>query len=167
MDVRPSGDTLALEASSNGVNWTPLSRHGRDLTPFRLTDFRLRRRVTAELPDHLVQRRVRFRLHWVSQEGSLLGTEAGTAVDNFEVRCPATRYPRNRDRRAFLYLSGTSFAVPYVAGAAALYRARFPRASVAVVKRALLRGVDPDRHLRGKVRSGGRLNLFKTLTIEP
>ena len=59
---------------------------------------------------------------------------------------------------------GTSMAAPHVAGAAALAFSVSPIATTAeVIKAALLAGVDQKSSLDGKVLTGGRLNLNKTL----
>jgi subtilisin family serine protease/putative cell wall-binding protein len=54
--------------------------------------------------------------------------------------------------------SGTSFASPIVAGAAALVRSVLPGASATTVKQILLDTVDPLDSLTGKTLTGGRLN---------
>ena len=62
------------------------------------------------------------------------------------------------------WLDGTSMAAPHVAGAAALFFARFPGASVADARAALLASVDPLPGLAGKVATGGRLNAHALVT---
>ncbi len=59
--------------------------------------------------------------------------------------------------------SGTSFAGPHVAGAAALLFATKPDATVLEVRAALLGSVDPSAFLKGKVVSNGRLNVARAL----
>jgi subtilisin family serine protease len=59
--------------------------------------------------------------------------------------------------------SGTSMATPHVAGVAALALGLVPDLTTKELRRALLKGVDKKANLKGKVRSGGRLNAEKTL----
>jgi subtilisin family serine protease len=61
--------------------------------------------------------------------------------------------------------SGTSMATPMVSGVAALCWAANPNATVAQVRDAILRGVDPVAALAGKVASGGRLDAYNTLRL--
>jgi hypothetical protein len=66
-------------------------------------------------------------------------------------------------------LSGTSFAAPHVAGVAALIMNRFPNATPAQVKWAILDGADKgtrlttNRSLNGLCITGGRLNAHRAL----
>jgi subtilisin family serine protease len=62
---------------------------------------------------------------------------------------------------------GTSYAAPMVSGVAALYFARYPNATVADARRAILAGVDVKPDLQGKTVTGGRLNAQRTLAIAP
>ena len=62
---------------------------------------------------------------------------------------------------------GTSMATPHVSGAAALQWARFPSATVAQVRAALLSSVDVKASLVGKTVTGGRLNVYRALTDTP
>ncbi|KAL4421685.1 hypothetical protein ABPG77_010629 [Micractinium sp. CCAP 211/92] len=61
------------------------------------------------------------------------------------------------------YKSGTSMATPLTAGAVALLLATKPSATVAEVKSALLAGVDQIPDLKGRLVSGGRLNVQRAL----
>jgi subtilisin family serine protease len=62
------------------------------------------------------------------------------------------------------FLSGTSMAAPFVAGALALMKAQFPGAGTEFLSSRLLRFTDPVAGLAGKCLSGGRLNLFRALS---
>lgn len=55
--------------------------------------------------------------------------------------------------------SGTSMATPHVAGAAALYAARYPNSTAAQIKAAILNAATPTPSLSGRVVTGGRLNV--------
>jgi subtilisin family serine protease len=57
--------------------------------------------------------------------------------------------------------SGTSMATPHVTGAAALYKAKYPLATAAEVKDAILSAAraTPTPSLAGKTATGGRLNV--------
>lgn len=59
--------------------------------------------------------------------------------------------------------NGTSMAAPHVAGAAALFLAVRPDATVSEVKQKLLATVDPIAALAGKTTTGGRLNLARLI----
>jgi subtilisin family serine protease len=56
-------------------------------------------------------------------------------------------------------LSGTSMATGYVTGLAALILAKSPYTSVANLKDRILRTVDTNANLQGKILTGGRINL--------
>jgi hypothetical protein len=71
------------------------------------------------------------------------------------------------DPRTYALQSGTSYAAPQVSGAAALYLSKYPNATAADVKNAILRGVDVLPDFVGKTVTGGRLNIARTLSIPP
>jgi len=60
-------------------------------------------------------------------------------------------------------LGGTSAAAPHVAGAAALLLSIAPDLTAQELKAAILDGVDKVPILSGKVSTGGRLNVYKTV----
>lgn len=69
-----------------------------------------------------------------------------------------------RDDDPYIYEpGGTSFATPYVTGAAALLWSEHPDWTYRQVIDCLLRTVDKLPSLEGKCSSGGRLNLFRAL----
>jgi subtilisin family serine protease len=59
--------------------------------------------------------------------------------------------------------SGTSLAAPFVAGVAALAWSTQPNLSVDELRSLLLRSVDTQPQLRGKVATGGRINAAKAV----
>lgn len=64
---------------------------------------------------------------------------------------------------AYKYLSGTSMAAPYVAGAAAMLKGRDSSLSYSDLRSKLKSTVDPLSSLNGKTTTGGRLNLQRAL----
>lgn len=64
---------------------------------------------------------------------------------------------------AYEHLSGTSMATPFVAGAFALLRARFPGEAHPALIARLLAAADPLPSLAGRCVTGGRLNLARAL----
>jgi subtilisin family serine protease len=63
----------------------------------------------------------------------------------------------------YQFLDGTSMATPHVVGAVAFSAMNFPGETVAQRIQRVLGGVDPVPGLSGKVRTGGRLNLLRTV----
>jgi subtilisin family serine protease len=68
---------------------------------------------------------------------------------------------------SYHFSNGTSFAAPIVAGAAAVYRSRYPGARALDTRNALRQGVDVLASLNDRVETNGRLNLARTLSIVP
>lgn len=64
-------------------------------------------------------------------------------------------------------INGTSMAAPHVVGAAALVLANNPSASVIELRRRILNGVVPIPSLTNVTVTGGRLNVFNSLTAAP
>ncbi|CEO87473.1 S8 family serine peptidase [Syntrophaceticus schinkii] len=63
----------------------------------------------------------------------------------------------------FAYISGTSIAVPHVAGTAALLYGKNPHKAPAAVRQHLLKSARPLPELKGKVRSGGIVDAYAAL----
>jgi thermitase len=80
---------------------------------------------------------------------------------------PARQIVVAQGRTTYGPRDGTSFATAMVSGVAALYLARYPSATVADVRRAILQGVDVIPSMIGKTVTGGRLNAAHTLSIPP
>ena len=70
----------------------------------------------------------------------------------------------NRSDSSYAFLSGTSMAVPHVAGAVALVKARFPDETHVQSISRILATTDRLPVLKGKCVSGGRLNLAAALS---
>ncbi|MBQ7779735.1 MAG: S8 family serine peptidase [Clostridia bacterium] len=62
-------------------------------------------------------------------------------------------------------VSGTSYAAPFVSGAAALIMSVRPDLSPAEVKKCIMDSVDKSNAFAGKCVSGGRLNVYKAVRL--
>jgi Ca2+-binding RTX toxin-like protein len=62
---------------------------------------------------------------------------------------------------------GTSYAAPHVTGAIALYVSRYPYATAAQIRAALLESATPTPSLAGRIVGSGRLNIEELLDIAP
>ncbi|GET35334.1 S8 family serine peptidase [Microseira wollei] len=63
--------------------------------------------------------------------------------------------------------SGTSMATPHVAGVASLIWSQYPNLTAPQVKDRILNFADPIAALNGKTVTGGRLNAFNSLLLQP
>ncbi len=68
--------------------------------------------------------------------------------------------PKNK----YMNMPGTSMACPHVAGAAALYWSHNPQATMMQVKEAIMKSAVPVSGLKGKVVTGGKLNVKNLIT---
>jgi subtilisin family serine protease len=65
----------------------------------------------------------------------------------------------------YQYYNGGSMAVAFVSGAAALIMAQYPNETYVQAKQRILTTTDPLPTLAGKTVTGGRLNLFRALSV--
>ncbi|KAF4698753.1 Suppressor of the cold-sensitive snRNP bioproteinsis mutant brr1-1, partial [Perkinsus olseni] len=84
-----------------------------------------------------------------------------TTVD---LAAPGGSIYSTKPSNTYAYMSGTSMAVPMVAGAAALMLVARPLATAAQIKSSILSSVEAVTGLQGKCASGGRLDVDAALT---
>jgi subtilisin family serine protease len=68
---------------------------------------------------------------------------------------------------SYLVASGTSMATPHVSGVAALVAARFPGIGLTDLRDRIVNSASPVSGFGEKVASGGRLNAYRALTLDP
>lgn len=123
-----------------------------DVAPFYPSSFDAGNVISVMATDNRDRRAVES--DWSSSFGA-------TTVD---IAAPGVRIWSTIPNGSYMYLSGTSMAVPHVAGALALLRGRFPDITVDEGKFLLLNvGNDPLPGLFGRCVSGARLNLRKLI----
>ncbi|OUL37816.1 hypothetical protein BV372_00190 [Nostoc sp. T09] len=82
-------------------------------------------------------------------------------VNSVDLAAPGVNIKSTLPNNQYAEWNGTSMAVPYVSGAAALLLATNPNLSVLDLRYALLSSVDQLNSLQGKTNTGGRLNVLK------
>jgi subtilisin family serine protease len=140
-----ASNTLFVVAAGNGG--TDQLGDNNDTTPTYPCSYNLPNVICVAATDSKDQ------LASFSNYGSTSVDLAAPGVQIHSTIPPATR----------AWAGGTSMATPHVSGAAALEMARFPTASVAGIRAALLQSVDAKPSLAGKTVTGGRLNVFRAL----
>jgi len=84
-------------------------------------------------------------------------------VTSVDVFAPGTDIYSTIPTNSFGTDSGTSYSTAYVTGICALLLSKYPCASMAKIKEALLNNVDSISSLSSYCGTGGRVNAFKTL----
>ena len=155
LDTESAVDVFTIEGSSDGTTWGQLGGWtGSTGQDWLNATHDLVTKSGVDLEGDEVYLRLRL-------TSNLVVERDGVSVDDLSVRCLGMNYTGDE----FGFFSGTSMATPHVAGAAALVLSLAPQATVAELRSALLGGADSLSALAGKVGTGGRLNVFKSLGI--
>jgi subtilisin family serine protease len=96
-----------------------------------------------------------------------LGVLSNYGATNVDLAAPGEQIHTTHvatDSFYFGFYSGTSFAAPYVAGAFALMKVKYPAETHQQLIARVLTATDPRPSLAGKCATGGRLNLRKALS---
>lgn len=96
-----------------------------------------------------------------------LGVLSNYGATNVDLAAPGEQIHTTHvatDSFYFGFYSGTSFAAPYVAGAFALMKVKYPAETHQQLIARVLNATDPRPSLAGKCVTGGRLNLRKALS---
>jgi subtilisin family serine protease len=143
------GDCFALEISTDdGASWLISGTCGPVLSPPEVSVFDL-----SQFDGMTIRLRFRFASDgFLEADGVYVGQVQITNVEPFFY-----------DGTQYTFDSGTSFAAPLVAGAAALVWSQRPDLTVSQVRQVLLSTVRPAAGLADKVASGGKLDVFAAL----
>lgn len=85
--------------------------------------------------------------------------------ENIDIAAPGSSIYSTKNGSAYQYLSGTSMATPLVSGVLATMIAKRPDLNYRQLKDILMSTVDTKSAFSGKVKSNGRINAAKALTL--
>lgn len=83
--------------------------------------------------------------------------------NSVDVGAPGVQIYSTFPKRKYEKISGTSMAAPHVTGLYALIKAKHPKLSYRAIKERILSSGDKVRSLRGKTRTGRRINALNAL----
>jgi subtilisin family serine protease len=86
-------------------------------------------------------------------------------LKSVHIAAPGVKILSTTPGSKYASLSGTSMATPHVTGAAVLLKAAYPNLKAKELKDVLLQSVEELVSLKGKVSTGGRLNIAKAFAI--
>ena len=96
-----------------------------------------------------------------------LSTFSNYGATSVDLAAPGTSIYSTYLSGGYAYMSGTSMACPMVSSAAAVVKAAYPSYTPAQVANKLISSVDKLSSLSGKVKSGGRLNIYEAVKPSP
>ncbi len=136
-----------IEASRDGIHWDTIdywSGNGNEFPAYSLTNY-----------DDSPHLNIRFGLTTDGSAGS-----SSVYIDNVNI----SAFDPSSTQQNYVFLNGTSMAAPYVSGLAGLVKAMSPSYATLQIKDVILKNVDVESALRGKISTGGRINASKTLS---
>ncbi len=131
-----------LSAGNNGIDNDPAARYPGD---YDLSNF-----VRVAATDH----------------NDNLASFSNYAKLTVELAAPGVKTLSTVPGGGYGFKSGTSMATPHVTGAAGLIASFYPEISNEELKARLMEGVDQAPSLKDKTITGGRLNVYNSLTME-
>ncbi len=102
----------------------------------------------------------------VNQAGEL-SRFSNYGLDSVDVAAPGERIYSTYTNNSYTFLDGTSMATPHVSAVAALVLSRHSGLAVEELRQRLLQSTVPLPSLAGKVRTGGIVNAFRALALNP
>ena len=98
-----------------------------------------------------------------SDENDRLASFSNWGKKSVDLAAPGDGIASTWNDGSYRYLSGTSMATPLVAAAAAMLRKQGDGLPAARIRKLLLKHADDKKPFKGKVASGGRLNMRRSL----
>lgn len=96
-----------------------------------------------------------------------LSSFSNYGLDSVDVAAPGEFIYSTYTNSSYTFLNGTSMAAPHVSAVAALVLSRYPNIAVEELRQRLLQSTVPLPSLAGRVRSGGIINAFRALALNP
>lgn len=93
-----------------------------------------------------------------------LASFSSYGLTTVDIAAPGVDVYSSIPKNKYMNMPGTSMACPHVAGAAALYWSHNPQATMMQVKEAIMKSAVPVSALKGKVVTGGKLNVKNLIT---
>jgi subtilisin family serine protease len=159
-------DYMALEVSSDGANFTELTKWDEatlDIyngeNPLNSTGGAVFSFDNLSIPSQYLTSHFKFRFKWHTDSSNVpVQNYDGCWVDDVKI----TKFSDGSDEK-YDYMDGTSMATPHVAGLAALIEGYNPNLTLSQVKNIILTTGDSLVSLSGKTVSGKRINAQKAL----
>ena len=98
-----------------------------------------------------------------SNENDKLASFSNWGKKSVDLAAPGDAIASTSNDGKYKYMSGTSMAAPLVSAAAAMLRKQGDGLPVATIRKLLLKQADDKKAFKGKVASGGRLNVRRAL----
>lgn len=149
LDIVENHSLFYIEASRDGVHWDTVdygsgNSSGWIELEYSLTNY-----------DNSPYFNIRFRL---TTDGNATSSSAYVDDIHFVAFDPLSA------KQNYVFLNGTSMAAPYVSGLAGLVKSLDPSYTNLQIRDAILKNVDVEQGLGGKILTGGRINASKTLS---
>lgn len=98
--------------------------------------------------------------------GGSLSYFSNVGAKSVDIAAPGSRVYSTTPGNSYGNMSGTSMAAPTAAGVAAEVLSHYPHLSPVDLKKLLMKTVTPVSKFRGKLISGGRIDLYKALNAK-
>lgn len=98
-----------------------------------------------------------------SESDEKLSIFSNYGANSVDLAAPGTRIYSTKGQNKYQSESGTSMAAPHVSGAAAIIKSVYPDLQSSEIISAIINKAEPLVSLKGKVKSGGRLNVYNAL----